>query len=76
MTAPCPFCGSTACDVVRVERFGAPPADAIAAEGWWAWSVVCSCCAAEGPWAKTSADAAVQAWIQRVHLDTPRKPAV
>lgn len=65
LPAPCPFCGSTRGTVEQMERFGAPPADADATDGWWCFYVRCTSCSCEGPPSKTSAQAALDRWALR-----------
>jgi hypothetical protein len=65
LPAPCPFCGSTTGVVDRVERHGTPPPGALPDEGWWAFSVCCLSCAAQGPWSSTSEANALTMWTRR-----------
>jgi hypothetical protein len=65
LPAPCPFCGSATGVVDRTERHGTPPPGALPDEGWWAFSVRCLSCAAEGPWSSTSGANALTMWTRR-----------
>jgi hypothetical protein len=67
--APCPFCGGEGW-VSRTLRGGCLDGEPDA----WAYSVHCRCCAAAGPWCKSSEHGAVVDWNRRVGSLPPVEP--
>ncbi len=59
---PCPFCGGRAY-VARTDRFPEAPPDNDPDR--FAYSGRCVTCAAQGPWNKTSREAAIRDWNKR-----------
>lgn len=58
---PCPFCGGTRNILNRVEH--APGADVPDDDPEkWDYFVSCAGCASQGPWSKTSREAAIRLW--------------